>query len=58
MKFGSWTFNGDQVVLSWYEGQEKVRMVAIFYFVKYRVRFVVSVSEKQESIKFNEKHSK
>ena len=24
MKFGSWTFNGDQVVLDWYEGQEKV----------------------------------
>ena len=24
MKFGSWTFNGDQVVLDWYEGHEKV----------------------------------
>lgn len=24
MKFGSWTFNGDQVALDWYEGQEKV----------------------------------
>ena len=24
MKFGSWTFNGDQVELGWYEGQEKV----------------------------------
>jgi len=26
MKFGSWTFNGDQVVLDWYEGQEKVAL--------------------------------
>ncbi|ESO11890.1 hypothetical protein HELRODRAFT_71773, partial [Helobdella robusta] len=24
MKFGSWTFNGDQVVLDWYEGQDQV----------------------------------
>ena len=24
MKFGSWTFNGDQVELGWYEGQNKV----------------------------------
>ena len=24
MKFGSWTFNGDQVELDWYEGQDKV----------------------------------
>src|SRR6218665_2190843 len=23
MKFGSWTFNGDQVILDWYEGQER-----------------------------------
>ena len=24
MKFGSWTFNGDQVTLGWYEGHKKV----------------------------------
>ena len=24
MKFGSWTFNSEQVILGWYEGQEKV----------------------------------
>ena len=24
MKFGSWTFNGDQVALDWYEGQDRV----------------------------------
>jgi len=29
MKFGSWTFNGDQVVLGWYEGEQKVRIESL-----------------------------
>ena len=35
MKFGSWTFNGDQVILDWYEEQRKVGSCSIFGILQF-----------------------